>query len=281
MTYSDKFVDLTDVRLHYVEAGDGPLVVLLHGFPDFWYSWRHQIPALAEAGFRVIAPDMRGYNLSDKPRGTRHYSLDRLATDVVELIAALGEERASVVGHDWGGVVAWAAAAWHPDAVDKLAILNAPHPDDYRRGLAHPKQFLKSWYTAFFQLPGAPAALKARDFSALKKALSGTATPRAFTGDDLARYREAWSEPRAIDCGLAYYRAATRWTFGRNTGLPTVRGPVLIIWGERDASLEPLFATPPRELVQDLRVEVLADATHWVHMDDPEQVNQLLLDFLA
>ena len=277
----DDHVDLTDVRLHYVEEGEGPLVVLLHGFPDFWYSWRHQISPLAEAGFRVVAPDMRGYNTSDKPRGMHHYSLDRLATDVVELVAALGEPRAHVAGHDWGGVVAWAVAGWHPDVVERLVILNAPHPDDYRRGLKNPKQLAKSWYTGFFQLPGSPAALRAGNFAALKRALRTSSTPGAFTDDDLERYVQAWSEPRAIESQLAYYRAGAR-RFLRGPGpVPTVTAPTLIVWGERDSALEPLFATPPPELVTDLTTEILAAATHWVHMDDPVVVSRLLLDFLA
>jgi len=275
------YADLSEVRLHYAEDGDGPLVVLLHGFPDFWYSWRHQIPALAEAGFRVVAPDMRGYNLSDKPRGTENYTLDRLATDVVELISALGEPRAYVVGHDWGGVIAWAVAAWHPDMVSRVAILNAPHPDEYRRALARPKQLTKSWYTGFFQLPGAAAVLRARDFAALRRALPASASDSAFTDEDLSRYLEAWSQPRAIESQLAYYRAGTRYTFGRNEGLPRVDVPVLVIWGQRDRTLEPFFAHARPELVRNLRVETLPHATHWVHMDEPERVNRLLLDFLA
>jgi len=277
----EAYADLTDVRLHYVQQGEGPLVVLLHGFPDFWYSWRHQIAPLADAGFRVVAPDMRGYNLSDKPRGVGQYTLDRLATDVVELVSALGEEEMRLVGHDWGGVVAWAVGAWHPDVVSRVAVLNAPHPDDYRRGLTRPKQFVKSWYTAFFQMPGSPAVLKARNFAALRRALAATATPGAFTDEDLALYTKAWSEPRAIESQLSYYRAATRWTFGRNTGLPTVDRSVLVIWGDRDRSLEPFFADIDPVLASDVRVEHVPHATHWVHIDDAERVNALLLDFLA
>lgn len=280
MTRKDAYAQLSDVRLHYVEEGQGPLVVLLHGFPDFWYSWRHQIPALAEAGFRVVAADMRGYNLSDKPHGIHSYSLDRLAADVVELVAFLGEPRAQVVGHDWGGLVAWATAAWHPDVVGRVVALNAPHPDDYRRGLRKPKQLMKSWYAGFFQLPGAPAALRANHYAPLRKALRTSSTDGAFTDDDIARYVEAWAEPRALESQLAYYRAAARRTFGRGERLPAVEVPALVVWGERDTALEPFFATPPPEMVPDLTVEMLPDATHWVHLDDPKRVNRLLLGFL-
>lgn len=273
-------MQLSDVRLHYVEDGTGPLVVLLHGFPDFWYSWRHQLPALVDAGYRVVAPDMRGYNLSDKPRKISEYSLDRLATDVVELITALGEPRAHVVGHDWGGVVAWAVAAWHPDVVGRLVILNAPHIDEYRRALAKPKQFAKSWYTGLFQLPGVPALLRARNFASLKRALRTTSTTTAFTDEDVARYEESWSQPRALESQLAYYRAGSRRTIGRSTRLPVVERPVFIIWGDRDSTLEPLFADVGPEIATDVTVEHLPLATHWVHMDEPEQVNRLMLAFL-
>lgn len=275
------YAQLTDVRLHHVDEGDGPLVLLLHGFPDFWYSWRHQIPVLAAAGYRVVAPDMRGYNLSDKPRGIRNYTLDRLATDMVELIERSGADRAAVVGHDWGGLVAWATAAWHPDLIDRLVILNAPHPDDYARGLRDPKQLRKSWYTGFFQLPGAPGILRRNDFAALRKALRSSSTDGAFSDEDLGRYVTSWSEPRAIESMLAYYRGAARRVFGRSETLPTVTCPVLVMWGERDRALEPLFATPPPELATNVDVKMFPDATHWIHLDDPDRVNEAMLDFLA
>ena len=281
MKRKDGYAQLTDVRLHYVEEGEGPPVLLLHGFPDFWYSWRHQIAPLAEAGFRVVAADMRGYNLSDKPRGVKNYTLDRLATDVVELIVGLGEERAHVVGHDWGGVIAWALAGWHPDVVDRLVVLNAPHPDDYRRGLKRPRQMAKSWYTGFFQLPGSPAVLRAGNFAALRNALRSSSTEGAFTDEDLQRYVVAWSEPRALESQLAYYRAGIRRVMGRPGPIPIVATPTLVIWGERDVALERLFATPPNELVENVTTELLPEATHWVHIDEPGAVNELLLAFLA
>lgn len=276
----ENYAQLTDVRLHYVEEGDGPLVVLLHGFPEFWYSWRHQIPALAESGYRVVAPDMRGYNLSDKPRGIGNYTLDRLATDVVELIVSLGEQSARVVGHDWGGVVAWATAGWHPDVVERLVVVNAPHPDDYSRGLKNPKQLAKSWYTGFFQVPGSPALLRARNFAALRSALTSSSNEGTFTEDDVARYIEVWSEPRAIESQLAYYRAGARRLTGNPGPIPTVTTPTLVVWGERDSALESLFATPPDDVAEDVTVKMLPDATHWAHMDEPDAVNEVLLAFL-
>jgi epoxide hydrolase 4 len=146
--------DLGDVRLHYVEAGSGPLVVLLHGFPEFWYSWRFQIPILAEAGFRVVVPDMRGYNLSDKPPGVQAYRVELLARDVERLIRTCGEGTATVVGHDWGAIAAWIAAMRHPGRVGRLAILNVPHPARLLDGLLSPMQLLRSSYMFFFRSRG-------------------------------------------------------------------------------------------------------------------------------
>ena len=150
------YADLGDVRLHYVEAGEGPLVVLLHGFPEFWFSWRFQIPALAAAGFRVVAPDMRGYNLSSRPAEVAAYDTDRLAADVRGLIRELGAERALLAGHDWGGAVAWITAMNHPEVVERLAILNVPHPRRMLQGLRTPRQLAKSWYFLAFQVPWLP-----------------------------------------------------------------------------------------------------------------------------
>src|SRR5215203_1684309 len=160
------------VRLHYVGAGTGPLVLLLHGFPEFWYSWRAQIPALVAAGYRVIAPDMRGYNLSEKPAGVRSYMLDTLCDDVLALIHHAGEERATVVGHDWGGAVAWNVPMRHPRAVERLIVLNAPHPGAFLRELRTPAQIAKSWYMFFFQLPWLPElSLRAGGFATLQRTL--------------------------------------------------------------------------------------------------------------
>src|SRR5262249_22187334 len=149
----ERRVVLNGLAFHYVEAGTGPLVVLLHGFPEFWYAWRHQIPALAGAGYYVVAPDLRGYNESDKPLGVRNYRIELLVQDVVALIEHTGVRRAVVVGHDWGGVIAWQLAMDHPERVDRLVILNAPHPAAFLRELRRPTQLLRSAYMLFFQLP--------------------------------------------------------------------------------------------------------------------------------
>jgi pimeloyl-ACP methyl ester carboxylesterase len=285
-------VDLGPVRLHLVEAGTGPLVVLLHGFPEFWYSWRRQIPALAAAGFRVVAPDMRGYNLSDKPRGLASYSGEALAGDIRGLVEALGEERAHVVGHDWGGQVTWQTAMRHPERVERIAILNVPHPARMIEGLRRPHQLVKSWYIFFFQLPRlAEAAFRMNDFAWPRRLLrDDPADEDAFSEDDIERYVEAWSQPRAVESMIDYYRsavrdpAALRAFLGRggSLGLRTVEAPTLVIWGEPDIALSSELAEPDRRWVPNLdRVVPLPGESHWVQNDAPERVNELLLDFLS
>ncbi|MHB1133367.1 MAG: alpha/beta fold hydrolase [Chloroflexota bacterium] len=274
------------LRLHYVAAGNGPLVVLLHGFPEFWYSWRHQLPALARAGFRVVAPDQRGYNLSDKPRGLHAYRTERLADDVAALIADLGAERATVVGHDWGGAVAWCFALRHPRLLERLAILNAPPPTfasaARRLGLNLPRQLARSWYIYFFQLPWLPEALiRARDFASLRVQLRREPVRAdAFSPADVERYVAALAQPGALTAALNYYRAALRYP-PRLPNPPVVRAPVLVIWGEQDRYLRPELADPDPALVPHARVVRLPSASHWVQVDRPEEVNAALLAFLA
>jgi pimeloyl-ACP methyl ester carboxylesterase len=278
-----RYADLGGVRLHYVEAGEGPLVVLLHGFPEFWFSWRFQIPALAEAGFRVVAPDMRGYNLSDKPKGVESYALERLARDVERLIGALGEERAVVVGHDWGGIVAWAVAMLHPERVERLVILNVPHPERFSGGLRTPRQLLKSLYAFFFQIPWLPEkVLRAGDFAIVRSVFrNDPVRPGTFGEDDIDRYVEALSRPGALTAAINYYRALARRAPALARKLRRrIEAPVLVIWGQRDLFLVPELARPDPALVPDVRVERLPDASHWVQQDRPERVNALLLEFL-
>jgi pimeloyl-ACP methyl ester carboxylesterase len=254
--------------LHYVEAGDGPLVVLLHGFPEFWFSWRHQLEALSTAGFRVVAVDQRGYNLSDKPHGLGAYRIERLAADVAQLIVGLGVERAAaVVGHDWGGGIAWAFAMHYPERLERLAILNAPHPATFVRHLANPAQLRKSWYMFFFQLPWLPEALlRANNFAAIRRQLPEP------------EYVEALQQPGALTAAINYYRAMFRV---RPAALRRrFEKPVLAIWGQRDRFFGPDLAVPDPRLVPQAEVKRLSDAGHWVQLDQPERVSELLIAFV-
>jgi epoxide hydrolase 4 len=277
--FTERFVDVGEVRLHVVEAGPehGELVVLLHGFPEFWWSWRHQIPALAAAGFRVVAPDMRGYNLSDKPYAVSDYRVPRLVADVAGLVRACGRERAHVVGHDWGGAVAWEFAARRPELLGRLVILNVPHPRELLRGLRRPSQLRKSWYMGFFQLPRVPERLlAARDFAALRRVF-GDRPPA-----EIDKYVEAAKHTRALSGPINYYRAAMRDAArGRPPTYRPIVAPTLVIWGENDAFLGKEMARPDSRWVPNTRVEVLAGASHWVQLDAPERVNRLLVEHLT
>jgi pimeloyl-ACP methyl ester carboxylesterase len=269
------------IRLHYVEAGEGPLVVLLHGFPDFWYGWRRQIPALATAGFRVVAPDLRGYNLSSKPPGVRDYGIRTLTEDVACLIERLGENQAHVVGHDMGAGIAWTFAMAHGERLARLAILNGPHPVSMVRGLRDPVQLAKSWYMFFFQIPWLPEqVLRMDDFGILARSIRDEPRrPGAVTQEDVARYREAWAHQGALTAMIGWYRAMFRPS--THVGIRPIDAPVLVLWGEGDIHLGPALAAPPRDLVPNARLVMIPEASHWVQHDAPEQVNEELVAFLT
>jgi len=275
------YAEVDDATLHYVETGDGPLVVLLHGFPEFWYGWRRQIAQLAAAGFRVVAPDLRGYNLSSKPDGLAAYTADKLAADVRDLIRERGAESALLVGHDWGGTAAWTAAMNHPEVVDRLVILNAAHPRKLNEGLRHPSQLARSWYFFYFTLPDLPEHhVQANDWEFLKHFLRDAQPP--YTEQEFDRYVEAWSQEGAAGAMIDYYRAAVRPPKGTKTELQPISAPTLVIWGEQDRYLGPSLAEPHAEDVPNLdRVERLPDASHWVHHDEAERVTELLIDFFG
>lgn len=271
------------ISLHCVEAGpeDGPLVILLHGFPEFWWGWRYQIGPLAEAGFRVLAPDQRGYNLSDKPEGKNAYDLDTLAGDVAGLCDALGRKSCHVVGHDWGGLVAWWTATRHPDRVGKLVALNAPHPaivGSYLR--SHPRQMLRSLYAGFFQIPRLPeATLSADGYRGLRRALLKSSRNGTFSETDLAHYEEAWSRPGALTAMLNWYRALPGFLPEDRSGL-RVPMPVLVVWGLRDGFMERGMAEASLALCDQGRIRWFEDATHWVHLEEAQALQAELTDFL-
>lgn len=258
---------------------DGPVLVLLHGFPEFWYGWKKQIEPLAAAGFRVIAPDQRGYNLSGKPSGVASYALSELVSDVIAIADQLGQQRVSLAGHDWGAAVAWSAALLHPQRVAKLAVLNVPHPSVMRRFLmTQPRQMLRSWYMFFFQLPWLPEALfSAFDFHMGARSLARSSRPGTFSAEDLAQYRAAWSQPGALTAMINWYRALfrSRAKFSDRT----VRVPTRILWGERDAFLVPEMARESLRYCTDAELFTFADASHWLQHEEPARVSELLIEF--
>ena len=225
------YAEIGDQRLHYVEAGEGPLVVLLHGFPEFWYAWRQQIGPLAAAGFRVVAPDTRGYNLSSKPDGVAAYDIGLLAADIRDLIRERGAATAMLAGHDWGGSIAWATAMNHPEVVDRLAILNAAHPRKLSQGLHHPGQLRKSWYFFFFDLPDLPETVVHANGWHFFRHFLRDARP-AFTPEQTGRYIQAWSQPGAATAMIDYYRSSVRTPPKKaEAQIHPVKAPTLVIWG--------------------------------------------------
>jgi pimeloyl-ACP methyl ester carboxylesterase len=281
---SSTYIETNGIRLHVLQDGpeDGPLVILLHGFPEFSYGWRKQIPALTSAGYRVWAPDQRGYNLSDKPDGIAAYNLDKLAADIVGLINAAGEEKAFIVGHDWGAAVAWWLAAKYPERVSRMVVMNVPHPDVMQKHVRSSfAQMRKSWYIAFFQIPFIPEILSGiGNWKAATKMLESSSRAGTFSATDLERYREAWSRPKAFRSMLNWYRAMLQKPpqplLSRRIKIPT-----LLIWGVQDIALGQEMAQPSIDLCKDGELVFIEEASHWVQHEEAERVNELMISFLS
>jgi pimeloyl-ACP methyl ester carboxylesterase len=284
-----QFIQTNQIKLYVMTDGpeNGTPVILLHGFPEFHYGWRKQIPALVEAGFRVIVPDQRGYNLSDKPGGVRAYDVDILARDVVGLFDHFKIEKALLVGHDWGAVVVWTVALNHPERLKKLAILNVPHPDvmvDFI--LHHRTQRRKSWYVFFFQIPFyVEWILRRNNFHNLARMLVGSGRKSTFTQADILEYKKAWSQPGALTGMLNWYRAAVRrgirYAFNfKKLPKRRIHVPTLMLWGKHDVALSYAMVQPSIELCDDGRVVTFDKATHWVQHDEGDEVNKNLIGFL-
>lgn len=279
--YEEQCFQNGSVTLHAVVFGprDGPVAVLLHGFPEFWYGWRKQIEPLAAAGFRVVVPDQRGYNLSSKPSGVAAYALPRLVSDIIAIADHLGQQRIFLAGHDWGAAVAWSAALLHPKRIAKLAILNVPHPSVMRRYVyTRFRQTLRSWYIFFFQLPWLPESLlTAFNFRFAERALLGSSRPGTFSADDLSQYRAAWSQPGALTGMVNWYRAAMRCHIPFKDR--TVRVPTRILWGERDRFLMEEMAHESLRYCANGELFTFAEASHWLQHEEPEKVSDMLVKF--
>ena len=277
-------LDCGEVGLAVAEAGRGEPVILLHGFPEISHSWRHQLPALAEAGFHAVAPDLRGYGMSDRPARTEDYALPKLVGDLVGLIRALGHESAHVVGHDWGGSVAWAAASRVPERVRSLTILNSPHPVASAEARQIPEQQQKSWYMLLFQFRGvAEEWISKDDFANLRSFVFGTAPPETFPDEDRETFVDALRREGALTAAFDYYRAnipPESW-LRPPPDLPPVTVPTMILWGGADAYMSPLLLERSiTKVTGPLRVERLPGVSHWVQQQVPDEVNRLLVDFL-
>lgn len=284
MTLAHSSIEANGIHLHLVQAGppEGEPVILLHGFPDNWYSYRFTIPALAQAGFHVIAPDQRGFNLSDK---TGPYDVFTLCQDIAALQDALHLSQSHLVGHDWGGTLAWSFASLYPERVQRLAILNAPHlqalQDTFRR---HPIQWMRSLYILFFQIPWLPEVfLRAGNYRLLAQTFAAI-DPHYMTGEDIDFYRQAWTQPGALSAMLGWYRTALRSTESRwLMGLPplVVPQPTLLIWGEKDPYLDRACNETLPTYVTNLHIHYLPSANHWPMIDRPDEVNALILGHLS
>ena len=286
-----EYAEVNGVRLHYVSAGKGRLILFLHGFPEFWYEWRNQ---LAEFGRKrlAVAPDMRGYNLSAKPAELEHYQMPRLIEDVRALAERLGHKKFVLVGHDWGGAVAWAFAATHPEYLEKLVILNAPHPGVFQRELReNPAQQKASQYMLMFRSEKAEEILAANHYAFLEKVVLGEGLQKGHvTQDDRKAYLEAWSQPGALTGGLNYYRAARvgppagdqpAGNIAPNPAALMIKVPTLVIWGEKDTALLTGNLEGLDKFVPDLTIQRIPDGSHWVIHEQPVLVNRYITAFLA
>lgn len=282
-SWTQEFINTNGVKLHYVTQGNGPLMLMLHGFPEFWYSWRHQIPEFAK-DYKVVALDLRGYNDSEKPKNPESYGMKELVKDVEEVIKGLGYQSCVLVGHDWGGAIAWSFAYDRPEMVDRLIVMNLPHPAKFMEGLRTPQQLLRSWYIFFFQLPLLPELfLQWNDYQAIASAFIDMAIDKtAFSKADLEAYKDAAAKRGALSAMLNYYRNIFQGLFDKNQqewGILEV--PTLMIWGENDTALGKELTYGTELYVKDLQTKYIPNCSHWVQQEQPQLVNQYMREFLA
>ena len=278
----ERFVTTNGVKLHVKEAGpeDGPMIMFLHGFPEFWYAWRKQIGYFADRGYLVVVPDQRGYNLSEKPKGIEAYKQDELAKDAIGIIDAYKRDKIFLVGHDWGASVSWWTALKYPERLKKLVIMNVPHPKVMSVNLlSNPKQIQKSWYIFFFQLPMAAEKLAAANsYEWPVNLLKDSSRPGAFTAEDLEKYREAFAQPGAFSAMVNWYRASLQ---ARNE-IPEswqVKVPMLLLWGVNDIALIHEMADQSMKYCEQGRLTKFDQATHWLQHEEAETINPMMEEF--
>jgi pimeloyl-ACP methyl ester carboxylesterase len=280
-TWQHEYITTNGIKLHYVTQGEGPLMLMLHGFPEFWYSWRHQIPEFAQY-YKVVALDLRGYNDSDKPKQQSAYVMDEFVKDIKGVIEGLGYDNCVLLGHDWGGIIAWNFAYNYPEMVDKLIILNLPHPAKFAQGLRNHQQLFRSFYIFVFQLPFLPEFLiQAGDYQVLEAAFEGMAQDKtAFSKADIEAYKDAAAKRGALTAMLNYYRNIAQQSFFNKTwGVLEV--PTLMIWGEKDAALGKELTYGTEAYVRDFQIKYIPNCSHWVQQERPELVNQYMREFLG
>lgn len=282
-TISHQFIEVNGIKLHIAKQGNGEkLVILLHGWPEFWYTWRMQIPVLAEK-FTVVAPDLRGFNLSDKPKGIKNYKIDVVASDIAALIPKLGFSKAHIIGHDFGGATAWAFAALYPELTEKLVVLNCPHPKEMFIGMRAPRQMLRSWYIFMHQIPFLPELIyKASLPLFFKTFLKGWMyNKQNFTNEDLKEFVKAFRQKGAMSSSLNYYRAAIQSKPNKQVFKNKIKAPTLLLWGEGDKALgKEMSLNTANYIDAPYEVKYFPKCSHWIQNDLPEEVNENLMRFL-
>lgn len=280
-SWQHAYITTNGVKLHYVTQGEGDLMLMLHGFPEFWYSWRHQIPEFAK-NYKVVALDLRGYNDSDKPADKSAYVMDEFIRDVEGVIKGLGYDKCILVGHDWGGAIAWNFAYAHPEMVERLIILNLPHPAKFAEGIRNPQQLLRSSYMFFFQIPWLPEFLiQSSDYQPIETAIKGMAVNKsAITKEDLEAYKDAAAKRGAMTATLNYYRNIFQQRM-TSQDWSVLEVPTLMIWGEKDTALGKELTYGTEAYVRDFQIKYIPDCSHWVQQEQPQLVNQYMREFLG
>ena len=286
MALKHQYADINGLRLHYVMAGEGPLMLFLHGFPEFWYAWKDQLEEF-QRDFTVVAPDLRGFNLSDKPQDAENYRMAYLIEDVRQLIEHLGAQKCTLVGHDWGGAVAWVFAIVYPELLERLVIINSPHPYVFQRELReNAAQQKASQYMLMFQSPKAEQMVAANNYAHLTE---GWGLKRVLSEADLELYYQAWSQPGALTGSLNYYRASRLTPPAESAGQNDISArfsqplsiPTLVIWGEQDAALLPGNLSGLDQYIKDLTIQRIPDGSHWVIHEQPARVNALIRGYIG
>jgi len=279
-------VQANGLRFHVAACGAGDrLALCLHGFPECWFSWRYQLPLLARLGYRVWAPDLRGYGETDRPPGREDYAIERLMDDVAGLIDASGTRSTVLLAHDWGGIVAWYFAMRQLRSLERLVIMNVPHPAVMERAMRTWRQLARSWYVFFFQIPRLPEALlRARHCRAIADTFRNSATDKSrFPDAVLQVYRDHAAPPGALTAMLNYYRAIVRGGAARQRrlGYPPIDVPTLMLWGEHDIALGKETTYGTDAFVRNLTLRYLPNVSHWIQQEAPETVNAILEAWLT